>query len=257
MRGATLRATIAYDGRGFHGFSVNVGVKTVAGEIERSLATILREPITITCAGRTDKGVHARAQVISFELPPGSHIELERLRYSLDRLSGPEIGIREVVRVADGFDARFSAKWRRYKYSVWNVAWSDPFRLGTTWHVRYPLDIDAMNVAATHLLGEHDFSSFCRRRKGAPASAQVVMERNVFDARWIAGVDDDVNVATFDIRASAFCHQMVRSIVGTLVDVGRGRVEPDSVADVLAAKDRNEVGRIAPPHGLTLWEVGY
>lgn len=155
----------------------------------------------------------------------------------------------------DDFNARFSARWRRYRYFVRTGAVASPFDRTTCWAVGEALDLERMNLAAAHLVGTHDFASFCRAPKAVPAAAAAPSTlRQVLDAAWRPDGDDRL---CFEIRATAFCHQMVRSIVGLLVDVGRGRVEPDSVPAVLAAKDRAAVRTVAPPLGLTLWDVGY
>ena len=249
-----LKATVAYNGSGFHGFAINNDVRTVAGEIETALATIMGTPITVTCAGRTDKGVHGRGQVISFESPEGFNVEPTRIERSLNGLCGPEIVVRDLAVSNDDFDARFSAQWRRYRYQVMTGRHPDPLRAGTAWHVWDPLDVDAMNRAAAHLVGEHDFSSFCKRPKIAAGDSEKSLVRNVLEASWREGDDD---LLEFWVQATAFCHQMVRSFVGTLVDVGSGKIDADSMPQILEAKHRTAAGQVAPPQGLTLWEVGY
>ena len=244
-----VRATVAYDGSGFHGFAVNPGVRTVAGEIEHALTTIATEPVTIACAGRTDKGVHGHGQVISFEVP--DRFEPQRLQQSVNHLCRPSIIVRDVERAPDDFHARFSAKWRLYRYRVAGPV-RDPLEYGRVWHLAEPLDVEAMNRAVTHLAGVHDFSSFCRRPKVDEGEPEVSLVREVLDAEW----SEDPPISTLWIRATSFCHQMVRSIVGTSVDVGRGRLDADDVVSILAARDRTVARPIAPPEGLTLWEVG-
>ena len=248
-----LKATVAYDGSGFHGFAVNADVRTVAGDIEKALATVVGQSVTITCSGRTDRGVHGRGQVISFELPEGAP-EPSRIESSINGLCKPAIVVRDVMIVDEDFDARFSATYRRYRYQVLNATHGDPLRANTAWHVWLPLDFDAMNAAATHLVGEHDFASFCRRVKVPDGEPEKSTVRNVLSAQWRKGDDD---VLEFWVQATAFCHQMVRSFVGTCVDVGLGRMDAASIPEILAAKDRTKAGQVAPPQGLTFWEVGY
>lgn len=249
-----FKATVAYDGSGFHGFAPNDGVRTVAGDIGAALEKVVGTPVAITCAGRTDRGVHGRGQVISFEIPDGVDVEPSRIESSINGLCKPSIVVRDVGVVDDDFDARFSATWRRYRYQVLNRSDADPLRANTAWHVWQPLDVDAMNVAAAFLVGEHDFSSFCRRVKVAEGEPEKSMIRNVLSAEWHRGEDD---VLEFWVQATAFCHQMVRSFVGTCVDVGLGRIDAASIPDILAAQDRTAAGQVAPPHGLVFWEVGY
>ncbi len=249
-----MRATVAYNGSGFHGFAVNRDVRTVAGDLETALATIVGEPVTITCAGRTDKGVHGRGQVISFELPDGSDVTSERIERSLNGLCKPMIVVRDVEVVDDEFDARFSAQWRQYRYQVLASPHPDPLRLHTSWFVPTPLDQSLMNQAAAHLIGEHDFTSFCKRVKVAEGEPEKSMVRKVLEAEWKQGPDD---IIEFWVKSTAFCHQMVRSFVGTTVDVGLGRYTPDDIPKMLEAKDRLAAGRVAPPEGLTFWKVNY
>jgi tRNA pseudouridine38-40 synthase len=268
-----LRLDVAYDGSGFRGFAENAGVRTVAGELRRALETVLRRPVALTCAGRTDAGVHARGQVVTLDVEGA--VDLRRLRDSLNSMIGPEIVVRAATMVGADLDARFSARWRRYRYHVLDAAVPDPFLATTSWWVQGPLDLPAMNSAAESLLGEHDFSSFCRRPKG---ESEVSLVRRVLAARWTSmplevggadrdgadpgdadsvGADPPAALLCFEIAASAFCHQMVRSIVGALVRVGTGRLEPTAVAALLAARDRDGAPQLAPPQGLTLWQVGY
>jgi tRNA pseudouridine38-40 synthase len=244
-----VKAIVAYDGGGFYGFATADGLPTVAGELVRVISMVAREPVTVVAAGRTDAGVHARGQVLSFDLP--DHVDLEALQRSVNKLLRPAIVMRSVEPVALDFSARFDARWRRYRYTVLNSAVPDPFRAATAWHVPQPLDLDLMRLACDPLIGEHDFSSFCRRPKDKPNASMV---RRVIAADWTRPSEETYE---FEIRATSFCRQMVRSVVGLLVDVGRGSRTAGEVATVLRARDRNEVGRVAPPHGLSLEEVGY
>jgi tRNA pseudouridine38-40 synthase len=245
------RLTVAYDGSGFHGFAVNPGVSTVMGALSEAIATVVRQSVELTGAGRTDAGVHAWGQVVSGDLPAGT--DLADLGRRVNKLCAPAIAVRDAVWVSDDFDARFSASWRRYRYDVWNAPFPNPLLAGRAWFVPHPLAVWAMQAACDPLIGEHDFTSFCRRPKGA--EEEVSMVRRVLGARW-SEIDEDGHLR-FEIRATAFCHQMVRSIVGTLVDVGLGKASPGDVRGILVARDRDAAGQVAPPHGLVLWEVGY
>ena len=201
--------------------------------------------VKTSCAGRTDAGVHARGQVMSFDTD--ADVEPVSIVRAVNRILGSEVSATNCQLVADDFDARHSASWRSYRYQILNQASPDPFRRYFTWHVPDLLDVKEMNRAAAHFVGPHDFASFCRR---PPAGGT---ERTVYEASW--GPVDDLLVLF--IRARAFCHQMVRSVTGFCIDVGRGRVSADSVPEVLAARDRNASRPMAPPQGLILWEVGY
>jgi tRNA pseudouridine38-40 synthase len=248
-----IRVDLSYDGSGFHGFAENRDVETVGGRLRAALERVLRHPVELTCAGRTDAGVHARGQVVSFDTTVEP--EPERWRDSLNGLLGPRIVVRD-VRVADpDFDARFSARSRTYRYTVLNRPVPDPFLAATAWWVPEPLDLTALAEACPPLLGEHDFSSFCRRPRGR---SEVSLVRRVLAAGWRElPSEDGPGLLGFEISSSSFCHQMVRSVVGLLVDVGRGRRTPADVAAAIAARDRSRVAQLAPPHGLVLWEVGY
>ena len=248
-----VRATVAYDGGSFHGFVVNEDVRTVAGELDDALSRVVGTTIAVACAGRTDRGVHAVGQVVSFDVPDDT--DLDRVRRSVNRQCGPSVVLRSLERAGDDFDARFTATGRSYRYRVLNRRDPDPFLAATAWHVTDPLDVPAMQSAADHLVGEHDFSSFCRRPKVATDAAAPSLVRRIETVGW-QGPDDD-GLLEFSITASAFCHQMVRSIVGTLVDVGRGRHSVDDVPGMLEARDRQAAGSPAPSHGLVLWSVRY
>jgi len=248
-----VRLLVAYDGSRFHGFAENAGVATVGGTLRGHLETVLRAPVELTCAGRTDTGVHAWGQVVSFDAP-AEGLDLVALQRSLNGLGAPAIVVRSAEAVPADFDARFSAVWRRYRYTLLNTEAPDPFLAATTWHVPRPLDRHLLALASDPLIGEHDFSSFCRRPRPGPGQPEPTLVRRVREAGW-----DDLGDGRlrFEIRANAFCHQMVRSIVGLLVDVGLGRRKPGEVLGVLRARDRSLASQPAPPHGLCLWEVGY
>jgi tRNA pseudouridine38-40 synthase len=243
---------VAYDGAPFHGFAPNEGVRTVVGDLSAAIATVVREPVKLTGAGRTDAGVHAWGQVVSGDLPADT--DLDDLVRRLNKLGAPAIAVRQAEWAGAGFDARFSARWRQYRYDVWNEPVPNPLLAGRAWFVPQPLAVWAMQAACDPLIGEHDFSSFCRRPKVDPDEPEPSLVRRVLAARW---VEVDTGLLRFEIRATAFCHQMVRSIVGTLVDVGLHKATPGDILGILAARDREAAGQVAPPHGLTLWEVGY
>ncbi len=248
----TVRLDLAYRGTGFRGFAANDGVRTVAGELGAALERILGEAPALTVAGRTDAGVHASGQVVSFRVGPDGlrRIRGDRLASSLNRMLQPEIVVTEASLADDSFDARHSATARSYEYWVRNATHPDPRCADLEWHVAAPLDIGWMNAAAAHFVGEHDFTSFCRRPKDRPDASLV---RTVSAARW----SGDGAELLFEIEANAFCHQMVRAIVGQCVAVGRGDRTDDDVPAVLAARSRDAAAAIAPPHGLTLVSVRY
>jgi tRNA pseudouridine38-40 synthase len=277
------RLRVAYDGSGFHGFAAQEGLTTVAGELAAALSRVARTPVTLTCAGRTDAGVHALDQMVHFDVPADRSAALEpaALVKSCNSQVGSAIVVRDAEIAPEGFDARHSATARRYRYLVVNAPVPDPLLAGLAWHVADPLDLRAMVAAADALLGEHDFRAFCRRVPGT--SADVPIPRRVLDARWTrldgrpggartAGTSDLAtgsastgpslapvvgDLLAFEVEANAFCHQMVRSLVGTLVDVGRGRKRPSDILHILRSADRAQAGQPAPPQGLTLMAVRY
>lgn len=213
--------------------------------MEAALERIFRGPVEVVVAGRTDTGVHARQQVVSFTADRA--VDPRKVARAITSMLGPEVVATSAAVVEDGFSARFDAEWRAYRYRMLDAPVADPLRRHTVWHVGRPLDVGRMDDAAGRFVGSHDFASFCRRREGAGS------ERTVYEAT-VARRDD---LVVFSVRAKAFCHQMVRSMTGFLVDVGLGRRSPDDVAPALAARDRSAVPSPAPPTGLVLWEVSY
>lgn len=241
----TYRIDLAYDGSGFHGYAKQPNVRTVQGELETALFK-LTGVVETAVAGRTDRGVHARAQVVSFEAEAG--LDTGQVLRSLNRQLAPEIAVSRVGIAPDGFSARFSATGRAYTYLLLNRPVPDPFLAKTSWHYEAPLDLDRMNQGTAHLVGEHDFAAFCRK------AANRSTVRRLDAALWS---DRGEGLLAFDIAASSFCHQMVRSLVAVSVEVGRGRLAPDRVLDILKSLDRHQAKGAAPAHGLTLVAVTY
>ncbi len=246
-----VRMVIAYDGTDFRGLAKQPNVRTVVSELERVLDPF-GDDINIVMSGRTDAGVHGWGQVLSFDLP--ANADLRRIQKSVNSRLGPEVVVRSLEQAEADFHARFNATGRHYRYRVLNRPVPDPFLARLAWHVRDPLDLAAMNEAARHFIGLHDFTSFCRMPKKGPEYPPVVLERTIRTAAWS---DIGNGELLFEISGSAFCHQMVRSIVGFLVSVGLGKRTPGEVPVVLAARDRSDSEPLGPPHGLTLWQVDY
>ena len=262
-----VRMIVAYDGTPFHGFAINPKVSTVAGSLGGSLQQIFQQPIPLVSAGRTDAGVHAKAQVVSCDVP--AHCDLPTLRKQLNSLCGPEIIVKEIAWASTDFHARFSAIWRHYQYFVYNADFPDPFKVSSAWHVIAPLNLHAMQLACDPIIGTHDFSAFCRRPKPdnepdlegselQDATGEIVREkslrRHVMQASW---KDVGDSVFRFDIRANAFCHQMVRSLVGTFIEIGARKRPSSDMMALIRSGDRAEASQLAPPQGLFLTEVGY
>jgi tRNA pseudouridine38-40 synthase len=260
------RLLLAYDGAAFRGFAPQPEVPTVAGALRQALERTARlsVPPLITCAGRTDAGVHARGQVAHVDLPPVPY-DGPGLARSLNRQLAPGVVVLRAEEVGDDFDARRSAVARSYRYLVWNAPAPDPLLAPVAWHVSDPLDLGSMRTASDVLLGSHDFRSFCRRRPGSDGSEPIV--RRVTRARWSVdegpeaadaeGGDGGARLLRFDIAASSFCHQMVRSLVASLVDVGRGKQNAAGLMERLRAASRQSMPDPAPPEGLCLVAVDY
>ncbi|AXT84026.1 tRNA pseudouridine(38-40) synthase TruA [Aeromicrobium sp. A1-2] len=242
-----LRIDLSYDGTGFRGWAAQPGHRTVQGDIEAAIALILRLPetATLTVAGRTDAGVHARGQVAHVDLDGIAPYYLER---RLRRLLPDDIQIRSVTAAPEGFDARFSAIERRYSYRIVDGrVGPDPLVRHAVVRWQKRLDVDAMNATSEYLLGLHDFAPFCRRREGATTVRTL---RELSTVRI-----DDVLVTT--VRADAFCHSMVRALMGVLVAAGDHRFGPEWAVEVLAHPGRDSRVNVMPPHGLVLEEVTY
>ena len=272
---------VAYVGTGFHGFAAQPAQRTVAGVLGAAVERHLRHTVELTCAGRTDAGVHAWGQVVSFDAR--ADLDPVALQRAVNRALRPAVVVRSAVVVDAGFDARRSATARRYRYTVLNRAVPDPFLAATSWHVASPLDLAAMRLACDPLYGDHDFSSFCRRppagaggfedssfsgRKtgssqglrpqnepsGGIGGAGGSLVRRVRYAEWS---NRGEGLLCFEIEASSFCQQMVRAVVGTMVEIGTGKRRAGEMSGILRARDRSAAGQLAPPGGLCLWEVSY
>ncbi|NND03704.1 MAG: tRNA pseudouridine(38-40) synthase TruA [Acidimicrobiia bacterium] len=240
----TYRIDLAYLGTGFHGYAVQPNVRTVQGDLEAALTRVIG-PVETDVAGRTDKGVHASGQVVSFSTE--ASVDCVRLQRSLNSQLAPEIAIINLELAADDFHARFSATGRRYIYRILNRTAPDPFLAATSWHFPTPLDLEAMNEGCASLVGIHDFIALCRFHPGRST------ERELRIVSWT----NDGPMKHLEVEASSFCHQMVRSIVAISVDVGRGKLRPSDVARILEGQDRNLGSGAAPAYGLTLVEVSY
>jgi tRNA pseudouridine38-40 synthase len=247
-----VRIDLSYDGAEFSGWAAQPGRRTVEGVLAEMLGHVLRLPaaVRLTVAGRTDAGVHARGQVAHADLPAEAWaVHADAVLRRLSRALPPDLRVRSIGPAPAGFDARFSPLWRRYAYRICDdPARADPLRrFDTLWNSR-PLDLDAMNAAASLLLGEHDFAAFCRRREGATTVRAL---------RRLEWERDPDGVAVGCVVADAFCHNMVRALVGALLPVGEGSRPAGWPAEVLAAAVRDPAVRVVPAHGLSLEEVRY
>ena len=250
MTGAEIRIVrllLAYDGTLFRGWAAqrDPAVRTVEGSLTDAIALVIGERPSLSVAGRTDAGVHARGQVVSF--PTSSVSTPERIALAVNAMLGPEVVVRDGGYAPAGFDARFSASARLYRYRIDEGSVADPFRARFVWHRPGRLDLAAMRAAARHLVGEHDFASFCRQRGGGSTARRLQR----------LTVDREAERLELGFRANAFCHQMVRALVGTVVAVGEGRFGPADIPEIMAARDRSAAGQLAPARGLTLERVVY
>jgi len=260
-----VRLDLSYDGGPFSGWALQPGRRTVQGVLEEALHMLLRRSVRVTVAGRTDAGVHARGQVVHLDLteaewqglPRGHELDpavamQRRLRGALNRILGDLTGAVEVHRISlapEGFDARFSALWRRYSYRIADgpALWDPLGRYSTLWH-KNPLDVSLLNEGASKLLGLQNFLSFCKPREGAT----TIRELQRFE---FARAEDGVIVAT--VQADAFCHNMVRALIGSALYVGEGVEEPGWLYERLLAQKRDAKSILAAPHPLVLEEVAY
>ncbi|MBU1172572.1 MAG: tRNA pseudouridine(38-40) synthase TruA [Proteobacteria bacterium] len=241
-----FKLTIEYDGSAFHGWQIQPGLPTIQNEIQRILKTMTQEEIKIYGSGRTDAGVHALAQVAHFSCD--TRISAERFRIALNLMLPPGIVIKDCQKVDASFHARYSVKKKTYRYSIFNSATPRSIGRNYFWFIPKPLDIQAMQAAANHLVGEMDYKSF--EGTGSPRTSTVRhIDRADFQTKdnWVI----------FEISANGFLKFMVRNIVGTLVDVGLGKLTPDEFRAIIQSKDRTKAGATAPPQGLFLVKVDY
>jgi len=240
-----VRAVVAYDGTGYCGFQRQANALTVQAALEAALAQVTQERVTVLAAGRTDAGVHAAGQVIAFDTAWRHRVgDLQR---ALNAVLPADIAVQEVDECAPGFHPRYDARSRHYRYTLYNAPVRCPLTRRYSLHVATPLDVAAMQRAAQSLVGEHDFATFGRPPQGEITVRHVLMAEWGGEPLWL----------TFDIEANAFLYRMVRSIVGTLLQVGQGGMGLGEFVAALASCDRSRAGPTAPPHGLCLIEVRY
>jgi tRNA pseudouridine38-40 synthase len=242
-----VKLTLAYDGTRFVGWQVQPNGRSVQAEVERAVATLHKAPRRVTAAGRTDAGVHARAQVVSF--PEARPLPLAAYLKGMNALLPEDVAVRAASLEADGFDARRSARGKRYRYVLENVPTRDPLSRLQAWQLFGPLDVRAMAAAAGHLVGRHDFAAF--------QAADCAAHHAVREVRRLDVLGEGGGRIELVFEATAFVKHMVRNVVGTLVEVGQGRRAAESMPALLASADRRRAGRTAPPQGLFLEEVFY
>jgi tRNA pseudouridine38-40 synthase len=242
---ATVRLELEYDGTLFRGWATQPGLRTVQGELEAALGTVLREPVQLTVAGRTDSGVHALGQVASFVTSNGVKEDLAR---RLNGVGPDDIAVTAASVVGDGFDARRSAKSRSYRYRMLVRSAPSPFERNRALWWPHRLDVDALKACAAALPGNHDFTAFTPTQ-----TDHVRFDRDIHQASW----EQEGDILTFQITADAFMRNMVRILVGTMLEVANGRRSRESFTKLLAGAPRSSAGETAPPHGLYLEKVSY
>lgn len=241
-----IRLTIEYRGTDYRGLQRQLDRPTVQGELEKALAVLLRDKPKITAASRTDRGVHATGQVVNFKT--ASRMTVGRVKRALNGLLPDDIAVREACQVPDSFHARRDAKLREYRYSILDRREPSPIQREFVYHVPQALDVEQMQEALKVLIGTHDFVSFCVATSSKKGCVRTI------EAARIERRDDLVELT---VRADAFVHQMIRTIVGTLVEIGQGKRPAADMAGILAARDRRQAGKTAPPSGLTLTRIWY
>jgi tRNA pseudouridine38-40 synthase len=241
----TVRLDLEYDGARFRGWAAQPGLRTVQGELETALETVLREPVQLTVAGRTDTGVHALGQVASFETAAAAP---RNLAGQLNGVGPDDIAVTAATVVEDGFDARRDAKSRTYCYRVLARSAFSPFERGRALWWPHRIDRDALNACAEALAGTHDFTAFTPTQ-----TDHVRFERDILDAEW----SQEGDILSFHVTADAFMRNMVRVLVGTMLEAASGRRTAQSFTQLLQGATRSEAGDTAPPHGLYLESVSY
>ena len=248
----SIRLDLADDGTEFTGFQPQPGLRTVGGELERALQRLTGESIRVTPAGRTDAGVHAQGQVVSFRTESG--LAIGDMKRALNALVSRDLAITSVGEAGERFNARRSAKSRRYRYRIWNHPDRNVWQRRWTAQVDTPLDLTAMQNASAALLGQHDFAGFRTHRSQDDEEKGTV--RRVMRAEWQRAADEP-SLVSFEIEADAFLRHMVRTIVGSALLIGQHKLPVSALAEMLAGRERSGSGPTAPASGLTLMEVTY
>ena len=264
----TLKLTIAYDGSAYSGWQRQANALSIQAVIEDELATIVGAPSALVAAGRTDAGVHAAAQVASITID--HPISCDDLLKALNaRLKAGDIRIRAIEETFERFDARIYARSKTYRYAIWNGAAPSPFIRHVVWHVPYMLELQRMADAATALVGEQDFAAFQGRGSDVKTTVRRVLSAAILEINLdteqpvsVSPLDPqsphrDGRLLRFEISGTGFLRHMVRTIVGTLVDIGRGQMEPEQMRAIVDSRDRTRAGQTAPAQGLMLWKVDY
>lgn len=241
-----IKLTLAYDGTNYYGWAAQPDVQTISDTVKTALKKLTSEDIKLVCASRTDARVHAKCQVVNFFT--NSNIPIDVIPKALNSYLPEDIVVYDACKVADTFHSRFSAKYRKYRYLIQNGAYPDVFYRHYAYWVSFRLNLEDMLKACPFIIGEHDFTAFASEIKTIKNPVRNVEELSI---------EKDGEFICFNIKANAFLYNMIRTIVGTLIDVGRGKLTPEDVKSILESKDRTKAKQVVPPHGLCLMEVGY
>ncbi|MDD5383134.1 MAG: tRNA pseudouridine(38-40) synthase TruA [Candidatus Margulisbacteria bacterium] len=251
----TVKLILQYDGTGFSGFELQPGERTIRGECAKALKKVYKRPIKFYSASRTDAGVHALGQVISFKAP--ASIPLSKLPVAINSVLPEDIRVIMAEKAGKGFNARFDSKAKTYEYLIFNGAITPPHLRKIAWQVKPKLDIAAMKKAAKIIVGKHDFSSFCAANSDDKNFVRIIHSFVIRNSSFIIWDGQKIKVISIIVKGNGFLYKMVRNIVGTLVEVGLGKRSPEGVKGILKAKDRTKAGRTAPAQGLCLIKVWY
>lgn len=242
-----LKLTLAYDGADFHGWQIQPQLRTIQGELQQALQKLFNHEVNVRGSGRTDAGVHAHGQVASVETIRS--MDTDAVLRGANALLPTEIRVLSVEEVSPDFHARRSARSKTYEYHIWRNPIASPFNSRYVYAFRHPLDEEKLDLGATYFVGTHDFTSFC-----AAATEIEDRTRTIYDASWDRSSD---STWVFRIRGNGFLQYMVRTITGTLLEIGQGRLQPEQLLEIFEARDRRLAGPSLPPHGLHLIEVEY
>ncbi|OOB80063.1 MAG: tRNA pseudouridine(38-40) synthase TruA [Epulopiscium sp. Nuni2H_MBin003] len=243
-----LKLVLAYKGTNYNGFASQVGenINTIQQQVEKAVFDITQKSVTIVCSGRTDAGVHAQHQVCLADID--TNIPIDKLQLAINAKLPKDIVIKYLEQTSDDFHPRFNVKTKTYRYQILNAGVRDPFLMDYTYFYPYKLDLVAMKEASTYIVGTHDFKCFCASKTGAKTTTRTVYDINLYT---------DEDIIKIDISGNGFLYNMVRIIVGTLIEVGRGKIPPSEVERIIQSKNRKNAGPTAPALGLMMLNVEY
>ena len=241
-----IKCEIAYDGTLFHGYQIQPSMRTVQGELQKALYKVTKKNIQVIASGRTDAGVHARKQVCNFNNE--SDLTDNKWAIALNSILPEDIRVLNSIEVEENFHARYDVRKKVYRYYIYTGKIKDVFRRNYTWHYPYPLDLEQMVKASSYFLGEHDFTSFSSVKTDIEDKIRTIYESTI---------SIESNEIIFQVAGNGFLYNMVRILMGTLIDVGKGKIKAEDIENIIKDKDRGLAGNTAPANGLILWDVFY